>query len=56
MLDAKKTYSLPFVSGRVYNLWWLTGLDFDHLTFESSRTLLDTDKGIVFKFNYTLNR
>lgn len=51
-----KTYALPYITGRVYNIWWLTGLDFDHLQMYSSRYLTDADDGILFKFNYTLNR
>lgn len=56
MISAMKTYALPFVSGRIYSVWWLTGLDFDHLNYESSRVLTASDAGIIFKFNYTLNR
>jgi len=56
MRSAKKTYAMPYITGRIYNIWWLTGLDFDHLTMSSSRTLNSTDAAIRFKFNYTLNR
>lgn len=56
MVDQPKTYAMPYIAGRVYNIWWLTGLDFNHLSMSSSSYLKDTDPGIVFKFNYTLNR
>jgi len=51
-----ETYALPFITGNIYNIWWLTGLDFDHLSIFSSSTLTTNDLGIRFKFNYTLNR
>lgn len=50
------TYALPFIAGKIYNIWWLTGLDFDHLTMFSSYTLTENDPAITFKFNYTLSR
>lgn len=51
-----KTYALPYIAGRIYNIWWLTGLDFDGLTMSSSRYLKVSDPAILFKFNYTLHR
>lgn len=56
MTSSKKTYAMPYIAGRVYNIWWLTGLDFDSLKMTSSNYFKDTDPGIVFKFNYTKNR
>jgi hypothetical protein len=58
-MDSKtlpKTYALPYITGNIYNIWWLTGLDFDHLSMFSSYSLTTNDLGIRFKFNYTLNR
>jgi hypothetical protein len=53
-MEAQKwSYSLPFVAGRTYNVWWLTGLDFTHLNVDVSKHFVDTDPGIIFKFNYT---
>lgn len=52
----KRTYALPFITGRTYNLWWLTGLDFDYLEMSSTNLFTSNDDGIIFKFNYTLNR
>ncbi len=53
MFDKKNAYALPFITGRTYNIWWLTGLDFTHLAIESSQLFTDNDLGIIFKFNYT---
>ncbi|HRI35441.1 MAG TPA: hypothetical protein PLD02_16950 [Saprospiraceae bacterium] len=52
----KKSYSVAFVAGRVYNIWWLTGLDFTHLNMDVSKFFLNTDPAIIFKFNYTQHR
>lgn len=56
MVSASKTYAMPYIAGRIYNIWWLTGLDFDHLSMSSSYYMQPTDPAIRFKFNYTLNR
>lgn len=56
MVDYKKTYSLAFAAGRVYNIWWLTGLDYTHLSIDVSQFFTDADPAIVFRFNYTQNR
>lgn len=55
-MDNPKTYALPYIAGRIYNIWWLTGLDFDGLLMTSSSYLKETDPAIMFKFNYTLHR
>ena len=44
---------MPFAVGRVYNAWWLTGIDFTHLAIDVSQLYEDTDPAILFKFNYT---
>lgn len=51
--DKRFGYALPFVTNRIYNIWWLTGLDFTHLALDVSQNFLDTDAAIIFKFNYT---
>ena len=56
MVSATKTYAMPYIAGRIYNIWWLTGLDFNHLSMTSSSYMQPTDPAIRFKFNYTLNR
>lgn len=50
------TYSLPYITDRIYNIWWGTGINFQHLAMVTSHLYEQNDKGIVFKFNYTLNR
>jgi hypothetical protein len=34
--DQRKAYSIAFAAGRIYNIWWLTGLDFTHLNIDVS--------------------
>ena len=53
MKDKPDAWALPFVAGRIYNIWWLTGLDFSHLAIEVTQLFEDTDEAILFKFNYT---
>lgn len=55
-MNSPKTYAMPYIAGRIYNIWWLTGLDFDGLQMTSSSYLKETDPAVLFKFNYTLNR
>lgn len=58
-MDSKhnsKTLALPYIVGKMYNLWWLTGLDFSSLKITSSDYLLPTDAAVLFRFNYTLQR
>ena len=50
------SFAMPYAAGRTYNIWWLTGLDFDHMAMEVSQLFTDNDPAIIFKFNYTLNR
>lgn len=56
MLEKPKAWSLPFVTGQIYQVWWGTGLDFSHLSISSSPLFTAEDSGVIFKFNYTLNR
>jgi hypothetical protein len=35
--DKKESYSIGLVAGRVYNAWWLTGLDWTHLAIDISK-------------------
>jgi len=37
MDNQKYAWALPMATGRIYNVWWLTGLDFTHMSVESSR-------------------
>ena len=36
MQERKRTYAIPLVAGRIYNVWWLTGIDFTHLNIDIS--------------------
>ena len=56
MIDKPNSFSMPYVAGRIYNVWWLTGLDFTHLAIEASQLFEDADDAIIFKFNYTETR
>ena len=51
-----KTWSLPFITGITYNIWWGTGIDFSHMSIFTTPLFTAEDKGIIFKFNYTQNR
>lgn len=51
--DRPNTWALPFITGRIYNIWWGTGLDFDHLAIATSPIFSSVDSGIIFKFNNT---
>lgn len=31
MVDHKFAYSAAFAAGRIYNIWWFTGIDFTQL-------------------------
>lgn len=50
------TWAIPFITGRVYNIWWGSGIDFTHLSVYTSHSFVPADKGIIFKFNYSENR
>ena len=54
--NKKYAYALPYISGRIYNIWWLTGLDFSHLAIDISKFFVDQDPAIIFKFNHTERR
>ena len=60
LMEPKKqkplTWSLPFITGEMYNIWWGTGIDFSHLSIFTTPLYTPEDKGIIFKFNYSQNR
>jgi hypothetical protein len=56
MKEKPQAWSLPFVTGNIYQIWWGSGLDFSHLAISTSTFYSPSDAGVVFKFNYTLNR
>lgn len=55
-VEKPQTWSLPYVTGQIYNIWWGTGIDFKHLSMSTTSLYTDSDDGVIFKFNYTLNR
>ena len=54
--DKKFSWSMPYVAGNIYNIWWLTGIDFTHIAIELSPLYQDSEPAIIFRFNYTENR
>jgi len=54
--DGKHLWSLPYVVGRTYQVWWGLGADFKHLSIGSTRFYTSDLPGVIFKFNYTENR
>jgi hypothetical protein len=54
--EKPQAWSLPFVTGKIYQIWWGSGLDFSHLSIVTSTLFNENDAGVIFKFNYTLNR
>ncbi len=52
-LEKSYSYGLPFITGRIYNIWWGTGIDFTHLSITTTSLFTESDAGIIFKFNYT---
>jgi hypothetical protein len=50
------TWSLPYVTGQVYAVWWGTGIDFSHISIYTSPNFPSSDPAIIFKFNYSQNR
>jgi hypothetical protein len=55
-VEKPHTWSLPFITGQIYQIWWGTGMDFSHLAISSTTLFTPNDPGVIFKFNYTLNR
>ena len=49
-------YSLPYICGRTYSLWFQTGLDFDHMAIDVTNKFEDTDDAIIFRINYLKTR
>lgn len=55
-IEKPNSYSLPYVTGNVYQIWWDAGIDYDHLSIFTTPIYTANDLGIVFKIPYTLNR
>jgi len=52
----KFSYSLPYLTGRIYDIWWGSHIDFNHLAMVTTQHYEPTDKAIIFKFKYIDNR
>ena len=50
------SYTTYYMDGRIYNIWWHTGIDFKSLSINVGALNDDNAPAIIFKFNYTLNR
>jgi hypothetical protein len=55
-IEKPTSWSLPFLSGKLYQIWWGTGIDFTHLSIATSPSFSTNDLGIRFKFNYSASR
>lgn len=47
------TWALPYITGKTYQVWWASGIDFTHMSLFTSSNWNTADQGIIFKFNYT---
>lgn len=56
MDEIKHTWSMPYVTGRIYNIWWGIGIDFMNMSISTTPIFGPNDLGIIFKFNYTTSR
>jgi hypothetical protein len=56
MIDKPLAWATPFIMGQIYNLWWLFGTDFTHLSIIPSQYFSAADPGVILRFNYTENR
>ncbi len=55
--DTKKlAFALPYIAGRTYQVWWLDGLDWEHMAMEVDRKYDKRDLGILFKFPHLEER
>ena len=50
------SYTMYYIAGTIYNIWWHSGLDFKRLTLDAGGLYDDQAPAVIFKFNYTLNR
>jgi len=55
-VELPQTWSLPYVTGQIYAIWWGSGIDFTNMAISSTSLFAATDQGVLFKFNYTTNR
>ena len=48
--------SLPFLTGRMYDVWWSTRIDFDHVAMVATHRFQPSDSAVILKFKYINNR
>jgi len=53
--DKPYAWAMPFITGKIYNIWWSSGIDWTHLAVESNQ-YEEWEKAIIFKFNNTEQR
>lgn len=51
--DKAFAWSIPYITGSIYNVWWGTELQFDHIAIELSENYANADKAVIFKFIYS---
>ena len=54
--EMKFSYSLPYLTGRIYDIWWGSHIDFNHLAMVTTHLYEQNEKAIIFKFKYIDNR
>ena len=52
----KFSYSLPYLTGRIYDIWWGSHIDFNHLAMVTTHLYEQNEKAVIFKFKYIDNR
>lgn len=55
-MELKFSYSLPYLTDRVYDIWWGSHIDFKHVAMVTSHLYQSSDKATIFKFKYIDNR
>jgi hypothetical protein len=56
MKEQPNAWSLPYVAGQIYQVWWGSGIDFSHIALSTTTLYTPTDAGVIFKFGYVANR
>jgi hypothetical protein len=55
-IEKPYSWSMPFVTGTTYQVWWSTSADFNHLSITTTPMYGSSEPGVVFKFPYTMYR
>lgn len=56
VIEKQNSWSLPFITGMTYQIWWTDNLDFNHLSLTTTPLYSEKEPGVIFKFPYTINR